>query len=233
MKRIAVTQEFLGDILAAQTRGEIVQHPAIKCFPNALFDGINKLVHKISHKYKTSTNEREDELFQICFYHLWKRIGKFDSSRGKFTTFVHWVCSNKMKTHYRNVKKDKEHYVEAHEESENQEGSELVCAFNKSVHVSDSMLNQEMADAIREFKKSDSMLNQEIADAIRELIKKYPSKRELTISILGKPDDIEKRRFNDEIKLSSIRGYGRKEKEKFYRQSIVPFFKVRFGGLHV
>jgi len=215
MKRIPVTQEYLGDVLAAQTRGEFVQHPAIKYFSNALFDGINKLVHGISHKYKTSTNEKEEELFQICFCHLWKRIGKFDSARGKFTTFVHWVCSNKMRTHYCSIKKEKEHYVESHEDSENQEGSELMCSFNRQTHVSEKMLNAEMAETVR------------------ELINKYPSKSDLTISILGKPDDIEKRRFNDEIKLSRIKGYGRKEKEKFYYQTIVPFFKVKFGGLHV
>lgn len=215
MKRIPVTQEYLGDALAANARGELVQHPALKHFPNALFDAINKLVHKISHKYKASTNEKEDELFQVCFYHLWKRIGKFDSSRGKFTTFVHWVCSNKMKTHYGAIKKDKEHYVEVHEDSENQVGSELVCQFNKQEHVSDFMLNEDMANAVR------------------ELIQKYPAKQELTISILGKPDDIEKRRFRDDIKLSRVKGYGRKEKERFFNQTIVPFFRAKFGGLYV
>ena len=215
MKRIPVTQEYLGDVLAAQNRGESVMHPAIRHFPNALYEGINKLVHKISHKYKGSTNEKEEELFQVCFYHLWKRIGKFDSSRGQFTTFVHWVCSNKMKTHYGSIKKNKEHYVEAHEDSENQIGSELMCAFNRQSHVSDAILNTEMADAVR------------------ELIRKYPAKQDLTISILGKPDDIERRRFSDEIKLSRIKGYGRKEKERFYNQTIVPFFRVKFGGLHV
>lgn len=211
--RIPVTQEYLADVLAAQARGEKVNHPALEQFPNALYENMNRLVHKIAHKYKGTIQEQEDELAQNCFYHLWKRLGKFDSTRGKFTTFAWWACSNHMKSCYGVRKLEKEHFVSVHEDSENQEGSEITCEFNRYTHASDSMLRYE------------------IADTIRELITMYPLKKELTISILGNPTDFENRKFKDEIKLNQIVGFSRKEKEKFYHKTIVPFFKTRFGGV--
>ena len=120
-----------------------------------------------------------------------------------------------MRSYYVRNRANKEHYVDAYEDSENQEGSELTCEFNRHMHVSDALLNAE------------------ISDAVRELIMKYPNKKELTISILGDPEDLAKRKFSDEIRLSKIKGFGRKEKEKFFNQTIIPFFKVKFGGLYV
>jgi len=215
IKRIPVSQEFIADSLASQMKGESISHPALEYFSNALYDDMNKLVHKYAHKYKNSIVESEEELAQNCFLHLFKRIGKFDSTRGRFTTFASWVCINHLKGLYEKAKKGREHFVRGYDESENQEGSSEMCEYNKHIHVSDSILRQE------------------IADTVQELIVKYPDKAELTIGILGQPTEIAQRRFNDEVKLSRLKNYTKKEKEYFFSHSIVPYFKSRFGGLYV
>jgi len=216
MIRTPVTQEFLADCIAAQFRGETVVHPAIACFRNALYDDMNRLVHKLSHKFKTTISDSEEEISQNCFLHLFKRIKYYRSSRAKFSTFSTWICSNYLKGYYLKDKRHNERFTCSFSEfGENQEGSGLMCAYNVNTHVSDPMLRTE------------------IASTVRELLVRYPEKKPITIGIFGNPSEIEKGRFNEAIRLSVISGFSKKEKDKFFSTCVVPLFKSRFGGLHV
>lgn len=215
MIRIPVTQEFLADCIAAEARGEIVYHPANAFFKNALYEDMNKLVHKIAHKFKITINESEEEISQNCFYHLFKRISRYRSSKGRFSTFSTWVCTNYLKGYYLKDKRYHGHFTCISDVGENQEGSFLIgeSGFCKN-------------------QAHNSLLRQDIASTIRELLTRYPEKSNLTIGIFGNPSEIEKGTFNEEIRLSAIRGYTKKEKEKFFYSCVVPLFRERLGGIY-
>lgn len=209
MKRIPVTQEYVADVMAAQALGETVSHPAEEYFPNALFDGINRMIHKIAHKFTDTIPETEEELFQNCYHHLLRRMEKYDSRRGKFTTFAYWACFNRMRQHHQIVKRRMEH---------------VVCGLDDFEAAGSRELCRCSGDHSRE-----TALRMDVADTVRCLIRDYPESSNLTIGMFGTPEEIEMRGGNTEIRLSVVRGASRKNKEDFYHNTVVPYFKGRFG----
>lgn len=217
MVRIPVTQEFIGDSLAAMSRGETVNHPAISCFHDALHDGIYKLIHSRAHKFRTTIKDPESDLFQGSFLHLLTRIKTYDSRRGKFSTWSFQTVTNYLRRYYNEEKARLDFEVEMScEHPENQEGSELMCENNIVHHASNALICHE------------------IASTVSALIKKYPAQAGITVGVFGTPEDISvKRKFPDTIVLRTIKGYKKAEKERFFYKCIVPAFRERFGGLHV
>lgn len=215
IERIAVTQEFIGDALASVSKKEKVNHPALNFFGDALYNGVYKLIHCRAHRFKSTVRDPEKDLFQSSWEHIFERIYKYDSRRGKFSTWSFKTITNHLMQYYNAEKKRFSRESEMHDNPENQAGSELMCENNIVHHASNHLLRQE------------------IAATVSSLILKYPKHAGITIGLFGSPEEIMlKRKFPETIVLRNVKGFKREEKETFYQDYIVPAFKERFGGIY-
>jgi RNA polymerase sigma factor (sigma-70 family) len=160
VKRVPVTQEFLATSIAADAKGDEVQHPARDCFTEALFNSIHDMVYKLADTYRVTCHEEIDDLAQDCFCRIVKVLPRFNPKQAKFTTWAWHVCKSVLNSKYRrNIKRMKD-MVRPYEGFE---AEEVEC--------------------------DNTVFKIDFADALRDLREAYPERTGLIHEIFGNPDD--------------------------------------------
>ena len=118
--RCKITQEFMATMLAAEARGEKVDHPAFKHFHNALFASVNSFIFKIAQRYVFTTGWDVQDIVHLFYAKILKEIHKYDYSRSKFSHWVWHVGVNDLnKLYHRNRKVTDHEFVVENEEDGN------------------------------------------------------------------------------------------------------------------
>jgi len=202
--RFPVSQEFMVRAVIAERKGEAPPHPAKQYFADALHESIRRMVVMIAAKYAINCPDKQQDLAQDCFLRIWRKLDKFDADRGKFTTWVWWLCSNLMNRRYRQSQRLKE---------------------RECLHSSESMDYK----AVVEAKHYQSVLAGEISEAVRELCCRYPRWRKFLYALLGDPDKgIASERICVSRAAAAV-GVNKTSAMQFYRQDVQPFMCERFA----
>ena len=202
-----MTQEYIGDFLSAEIRGEEVFHPLSGYFKTALYYSVEKMIHKICHAFKPSFDDTEGDLSQSCIMYLFSVMGNFDSRRGRFTTFVYWVCRNHLCGLYRATKKRRDVIVTT---------SEIHEGHLMEIEAPD----REMAPVAKD-----------IADTVRVIMRRFPKSKSMVAEIFGNPSEIE-RSLPDSPNLRGTRRFSTKQRRDFFDRYALPVFQKRFGGVY-
>jgi len=208
--RIAVTQDFLAVSVAKDMAGKPVNHPAKAYFPNALYESIHGLVFKLAQQYTVTCHEEVEDLAQICWARIIKKLMSFDPRKGKFITWAGRICLNELNRRYRMNARRREKIVSAGERIEE---------------------NPDLREATPD---RGSMIEAEIKDTIRELASMHPDKKRLVFAMFGNPN---RKKFVLPSKAmvaeaAQKTGMHYSMAHAFYRDVVREFFKARFdcGG---
>ena len=203
-----MTQEYIGDFLASEAKGEDATHPLSGYFKTALYYSVEKMVHKICHNFKTSIDDSEGDLSQSCIMYLFSVIGNFDSRRGKFTTFAYWVCRNHLCGLYKSSKKRRDVFITS---------SDLADANTK--------------EAVEAFHQPHPVAS-DIADTISIIMKKFPKSKKMISEIFGNPSEINSENIPSSLNLQGTRRFSTKARREFVRKYALPVFQRRFGYVY-
>ncbi len=201
-KRVPVTKEFMATSLAAEMKGDSPPHPAKEHFREALYESIVRLVGDLSHRYSFTCVDNTDDLMQDCMLRVWKKLENYDSSKGKFSTWVWYVCKSVLNRKYSKSKKYRSVFVPQ---------GENVSAPEREHHYGD-------------------ILAHEFAGAVRELAQRFPEKGAFIYEVFGNPNTpgyIPPRLVRIAESARNI-GMRRSEATSFYTRVVRPFMRDRF-----
>ena len=234
-----LTQEFMAEFVAAKRAGKKLRHPQEHTFEDLLYNSIYPFVFKMCSRYARLFGSELEDVAQDCMVAIFNRIGKFDSSRARFSTWSGWICLS---------------IVDSKRRRKMRENTRLI--FNSSLRsvidascVPNSMMTDapdvELEFETRERNKEEiaeddwrvigpshtrSPVAVDIAQAVSDLAKEYPKKRKLIFEMFGNP------KTNDlyfPVKVSVAQA-ARDAKEEtseayyFYSRIVRPFFQRRF-----
>ena len=236
-----LTQEFMAEFVAAKRAGKKLCHPQEHTFEDLLYNSIYPFVFKMCSRYARLFGSELEDVAQDCMVAIFNRIGKFDSSRARFSTWSGWICLS---------------IVDSKRRRKMRENTRLI--FNSSLRsvVDASCMPSYMTDVsgagVEADAREHSNGNKEeiaeddwrvigpaharspvaidIAQAVSDLAKEYPKKRKLIFEMFGNP------KTNDlyfPVKVSVAQA-ARDAKEEtseayyFYSRIVRPFFQRRF-----
>jgi hypothetical protein len=62
------------------------------------FQNVQPLLYKLAHRYSQSTLIPFDECLAECYWAFMKAANKWDPQRGKFSTYVYFLCQCRLKS---------------------------------------------------------------------------------------------------------------------------------------
>lgn len=215
-----LTQEQMAVAVAMDMSGKRPLTPANRLKLNTdLYQSIRKMVFQLSHRYAITCPDDVDDLAQDCMYRILSRLGKFNPSLGKFTTWSHWVCCNTLNKKYRIGQRSRKLIVDTGY-LEKEEGDN---AFEN--------LPERPVEGPQTHECSGVMAN-EMVEAIRQLITNNPKQRKFLFEMFGNPDS-PKFTMPSTLSVSEAAKAARMDYSRartFFKNVVRPFFQEQFVG---
>lgn len=196
------TQEFLAKFIADKEAGKKVSHPQEHTFHDLLYNSIYRFVVKTCTHYLADLGSDLEDAVQDCMISIFRRIQKFDSTRGCFSTFSGWVCLTVLNSKHRRKLRQRIYFVDNYSSFENVPAPNLAP----------------------------SPVAMDIADAVNDLVKSHPKRRRLIFEMFGKPKE-NGLCFPTKIIVARAARAARVDASDayyFYSKIVRPFFQKRF-----
>ena len=100
-ERCPVGVDDLAEMSSLQARGAVIRHPLASQALDLLCESIHRMVYKLAHGYAMTCKVDVDDLAQDCLKRIVQRIGTYDRSLAKFTTWSTAVCRSVLNGVYK------------------------------------------------------------------------------------------------------------------------------------
>lgn len=188
-----VTQEALAHRCSEGTASD--DDKAILC------EAVKKMIIGLANKHNVNLKEDVEDLLQQSFEKIWGEIGKYDYTRGKFTTWAYCITQNAYNQSHRKNKRFRENIkIVRHGENEN---DEIKTSFIESLGMTECLKkeikttiidlyenNPEIHDVLDAFFGNPSNEHFQmptsfsIQDAVHKVGRKYSDVYEITCNII-------------------------------------------------
>jgi DNA-directed RNA polymerase specialized sigma24 family protein len=184
---------------------------------NTLHESIKKLVYQLANKYAVNSIDKEDDLAQNCMKRIFSQLWRFDPKKGKFTTWIWYVCTSILNKGYHKGLRGKNIFVdEGHLKDED----------GKSMFEN---LPDQPVEGVQHHECKNVLAN-EMTEAVKELARNNPERKEFIYELFGNPDN-DDFTITGHLNISNAAktiGMNYSSARSFFSSVIRPFFENKF-----